>query len=396
MMFSMASSMTSISVPRSYLLHAEAAKDGHELDVLFDGERAFPAMLEAIDGARSEILLESYIFLDDCGGRRFIDALKARALAGVSVRVLVDGFGSFSVFEGWRDELRRAGASLGIFHPVRPWRKRWSWGARDHRKLLVIDGTVAFLGGMNLSVDYAPADWNGSAWHDVQVRLGGPAVAALRSYFFETWRLAAVEERGDPIGNPVGNPVPIAYPPRGVFVLPLGVGQLRQRFRIRRNYQFLVRRATKSVRLMFGYFVPDLGWLRLLKNAARRGVDVRVMFPATSDVAAVQWAARSTYGTLLRSGVQVFEWLPTMLHAKVLAVDGVACAVGSYNLDRRSLLTNWELSVVVAGGDAASAIERQFTADQSRCRAVDPETWKRRGLGRRLLEQFYYAMRVWL
>ena len=388
----MASSLAPTSEAPRYLLHAEAAQDGHVADVLFDGERAFPAMLEAIAAARTEILLESYIFLADRCGRRFIEALGARARAGVCVRLLVDGFGSFSITESWRDELCRAGVIVGTFHPVRPWRPRWAWSVRDHRKLLVVDGSVAFVGGMNLSDDYAPQEWSGRGWHDVQVRLTGPAVAELRAQFFEIWRYAVLED-----GNGIApTTVPAEHPPTGVQVVPVGVGRLRQRFRIRRHYQFLVRRATSSVRLMFGYFIPDLGWLRLLKNAARRGVDVRVMFPARSDVPAVQWAARATYGTLLRAGVQVHEWLPTMLHAKVLAVDGIACAIGSYNLDRRSLLMNWELSVVVAGGDAASVIERQFTADESRCRRVDYEAWKRRGLSRRLLEQLHYAFRAWL
>lgn len=379
-----------VASARGYLLHSDSAREGNDPCVLFD-ERAFPAMLEAIAAARDEVLLESYILLDDRCGRRFIDALAAKAQSGVNVLVLVDGFGSFSTDERWRHELRKAGALVETFHPVRPWRPRWAWWVRDHRKLLVVDRTVAFVGGMNVSDDYGPMEWGGRAWHDVMVRLGGPAVADLRAHFFDAWHHAGAEHR-----EATGDGVESAYASDGVYVAPVGVGRLRQRFRVRRHYQHLVRRATSSVRMMFGYFIPDLGWLRLLKNAAKRGVDVRVMFPARSDVPAVQWAARATYGTLLRAGVQVFEWLPTMLHAKVLAVDGVACAIGSYNLDRRSLLRNWELSVVIAGGDAARTIERQFSDDEAQCRRIDATAWRRRGLAHRLLEQLHYAVRAWL
>jgi cardiolipin synthase len=146
---------------------------------------------------------------------------------------------------------------------------------------------------------------------------------------------------------------------------------------------------------MAGYFIPDRSWRRLLRNAVKRGVDVRVMFPHQNDILAMQWAAHATYGALLRSGVAVYEWLP-MLHAKVLSVDGVVCAIGSYNLERRSLLLNWELRVLVGDEATARTLDRNFDADLDRCIAIDRTSWARRGLLRRLVERFFYALRRWL
>ncbi len=378
-----------------YLLQPGAAVAGHAVELLF-AEHAYPAMLEAIAGARREVLLESYIFADDGAGRRFCAALLDRARAGVSVLVLVDGFGSLSLDERWKERLRDGGVALAVFHPVRPWRPRWEWSVRDHRKLLVVDGAVAFVGGMNVSDDYAPRAWGGRAWHDAQARVAGPAVSSLRRQFAAAWTRASGARpwTEGAEGTPAAAPPPAGGD--GALVQPLGVGGPRERRRIRKHYQFLVRRAERTVRMMFGYFIPDRGWIRLLRNAARRGVDVRVMFPGQTDVPAMMWAARATYGRLLASGVRVFEWQASTLHAKVLSVDRAACAIGSYNLDRRSLLLNWELSVLVAGGEAAAAFEERFELDETTSREVTWEEWEARGPVARIAERFSYALRPWL
>jgi cardiolipin synthase len=373
-----------------YLLHPEAGTLGNAVHVLFGSPEAYPQMLDRMAHAQSEILLESYIFADDSTGKTFAEMLAQKARDGIRVHLLIDGFGSFGFPESRQRELRAAGVQLAVFHPVRPWRPRWSWSVRDHRKLLVVDGTVAFIGGLNISDEDAAGRPERRAWHDVHAQIQGPATAELRR---NSSGLAPRDRREYRF------PCPTPSCPQRLLAMHLSsrsVGGYRERRRIQKHYQYALRRAQSTVRVMFGYFVPDRGWLRLLGNTARRGIDVRVMFPAHSDVPALQWAARATYGRLLRAGVQVFEWEPSMLHAKALAVDGVVCAIGSYNLDQRSLLVNWELSVLVAGGSAARCIEQRFESDEQNCTKLDLSTWSKRGLLQRIAEWFFYTLRHWL
>jgi cardiolipin synthase A/B len=252
---------------------------------------------------------------------------------------------------------------------------------------------VAFTGGLNIADDYAPAAWGGRDWHDVHCRVTGPAVDDLRRQFVSAWRHASGENGKPPPLGLVPSPLQGTGTAR---VQVLGVGPLRGRRRIRQHFHFAVRQAQHTVRIMAGYFIPDRGWRRLLRNAVRRGVNVQVMFPHRSDISAVQWAARATYGALLKAGVKLYEWLPSMLHAKVLSVDGMVSSIGSYNLDRRSLLLNWELSVLVGDDATARDLDRRFDADLDRCVALDRATWARRGFFRRLVERFFYALRRWL
>jgi len=161
--------------------------------VLVDGAETYPAMLAAILGARREVLLETYIFESDSAGRRFLHALCERALSGVTVRLIVDGAGSWNMSYADRDALLDAGVHLATFHPVGPWRRRWGWSIRDHRKLLVVDEEFAFTGGLNIGDEYAPREWNGKGWHDIHVRVQGPVVADLRRFFFDSWRYSSPE-----------------------------------------------------------------------------------------------------------------------------------------------------------------------------------------------------------
>src|SRR3954464_13428142 len=184
-------------------------RPGHRVEVLIDGAAAYPAMLGAILSARREVLLETYIFESDAAGRRFHHALCDRALAGVEVRVVVDGAGSWGFSSADRRALLDCGVHLATFHPVGPWRARWGWSVRDHRKILVVDEEAAFVGGMNIGDDYAPVDWGGKGWHDVHARVEGPCVQDVRRYFFDSWTYAV------PDPAPATAPAPAGGPRRG-------------------------------------------------------------------------------------------------------------------------------------------------------------------------------------
>jgi cardiolipin synthase len=380
-----------------YFLHPQLAEPGHAVQVLFGGEQAYPAMLLAIATAQQEILLETYTWSDDELGRRFAAALIERARTGVRVRCVIDGIGSFGFDSALADELRRNRIELAVFHPVAPWRRRAGLSVRDHRKLLVVDGQVAFLGGLNLSRQYAPKEWGGHGWHDVHVRVEGPAAFDLERLFAKTWRYTAGERLALAAHRPqAAGREPLAVASSTANVQVLAIDTRRSRRLIRRHYEHALRRARRQIVIMAAYFIPDRGLRAILRKAVGRGVEVRVLLPHHSDVPIVQEASRHTYAALLRAGVQIYEWLPAMLHAKTIVVDGEYCAIGSYNLDRRSLLYNWELSMATDDARTCRAIEADFERSLQSARRIDRAQWHRRGMLARLIQWFAYLFRNWL
>jgi cardiolipin synthase len=364
---------------------------GHRVDLLVDGAAAYPAMLEAIAAASREIHLETYIWEGDKTGQRFAEALAERARAGVTVRAVIDAVGGFGLPEPLRRRMRDAGVELVDFHPVAPWRRRWGWGVRDHRKVLVVDGRAAFAGGLNLGDEYAPREWGGKAWHDVHLRVIGPGVREIQKEFAATFRYVA-DANTEPLVVRRDTPAIAGH----ARIQVLASSNRRGRKRIRRAHYHAMKRAQERIWMAQAYFIPDRALRRILRNAVGRGVDVRVMLPQKSDVPAVFWASRAVYTRLLRAGIQIFEWTPTMLHAKTVCVDGIWSSVGSYNLDWRSFLYNWELSLAIVDRRTATALERRFEADLDSCVPVTLDTWAKRPLWRRLLEGFFYVFRRWL
>jgi cardiolipin synthase len=370
---------------------------GHRVHWLFGGDMAYPAMLDAIASARIEILVETYIWASDANGRRFVDAVCIKAHEGIRVRCVIDGAGSWGFDSGLIERMRGAGVQLAVFHPVGPWRRRWGWQVRDHRKLLVVDGRVAFCGGMNLGDDYAPAKWGGRNWNDVQVQVEGPAVHDLRRLFEQSFRYAqpetfeahAVQARLPPL-----QPMPVHG--SATRVQALAVGRFLHRRTIHHHLLHAMGAARERIFIEAAYFVPDRPLRSALKRAARRGVDVRVITPRHSDVPFLGDASRYTWASLLRGGVRLFEWLPGMLHAKTVSIDGAWCAVGSYNLDSRSLNYNWEVTVEVLDPALVEELDEKFRDDLDRCDPVEMDSWRRRGLLQRIRERFFYFFRSWL
>jgi cardiolipin synthase A/B len=418
-------------------LQPEGLIPGNGLRLLVDGE-AFEAMLEAIGQARERIDLETYIWADDRTGRRFTAALTERAKASVQVRCLIDGGGSFGTPDSLFGPLRAAGGRVAVFHPVGPWRRRWGWTVRDHRKLLLIDDRLAFTGGINLGDEYAPRtpEWGGKGWHDLHLRIEGPAASDFARLFEDAWRYVTGDKARTPppplepaekwVPGPSGAPQPPSLPPlpggglalalRGPSALvpgssaalapgaprlsglvqPLAVGRRLGRKFIQRHYQHAVSMARRRVYVFCAYFIPNRSWRRVLRRAASRGVDVRVLVPRTNDIPAVHFASRYTYQALLDSGVRIFEYLPSMMHAKALVVDGVWAAVGSYNLDQRSLMYNWEITAAVVDPEVCAALEARFASDLEQCREIDPVRWPKRGLRHKLRERFWHFFRLLL
>jgi cardiolipin synthase len=373
----------------------------NRVDLLIDGPSTYRAMLEAIRGARRHVHLETYIFASDDVGREFAAALTERCRAGVAVRVLYDAFGCIDSPAAFFEELREAGVDVREYHGLDPSvpSSFAELNTRDHRKILVVDGHVAFTGGINVSRSYSSASSRprgrdrrtARGWRDTHVMIRGPAVAGFQRRFVAHWReLGGETAECDEL-----------YPPpegRGDDLVQIvdargGSGALSA---IYHAYLHAMELAAQRIWITQAYFAPDQRFLDTLRAAARRGVDVRIIVPGVSDVGLVLHASRSRYGKLLRSGVRLYETRDTVLHAKTAVIDGVWSTVGSSNLDRRSFLHNDEVNAIVLGRRFAALLERQFLADVNEAKPVLLRDWRRRPMAHRAVEAVSRVVDYWL
>jgi len=373
---------------------------GNKATLLEDGPATYAAMLAAIDGARSSIHMEMYIFEGGEVGERFAAALAARRKAGVKVRVIYDSMGSIETPKEFFEGLRQAGIEVVEFNPVSAagvLQKGIELDHRDHRKLVVVDGRVAFLGGINISKVYGsgssrpsrPADQpiKDRPWRDTQVELQGPVVAQLQHAFLEQWAKvrkeapltdAALYPQLSSVGKDVVRAMP-GSPDDGVD--PSYIALISA-----------IEAAATQVRITNAYFVPARELLEALERAARRGVAVELILPGYSDNWLVTQAGHAYYEDLLEAGVKIYERKNRLLHAKTAVVDGVWSTIGSTNLDWRSLTHNDELNAVVLGPDFAAGMDAMFDKDRALSTPITRESWAERPITDRVKEQ---AARCW-
>jgi cardiolipin synthase len=363
--------------------------DSNRLRLLRDGREAFPAMLEAIAAAKREVLLEMYWIQGDKAGRMFRDALAAKAREGAQVRVSYDALGSIGAPPSMWQPLRDAGGEVIEFGPVSPLRKRFRLDRinfRDHRKILVVDGEVAFTGGLNIGDPWLPREQGGGDWRDDGIEVKGPVAGELRSLFFETWRR-------------LGHVVPLdagrfGRRPHGrVVVLTNGHGRRRG---IRHAYLQAIRRATQRIDITNPYFLPGPIFLAALKSAQNRGVEVRILVPGLNDVWVVSMAMSSVIGRLLEANAKVFAYQGRVLHAKTAVVDESFTTVGTYNLDARSRRYNRECSIAIYDPAVAREARQSFERDLSQSTELSVSSWKQRSLAHRLFAWFAYPLRQFL
>lgn len=358
--------------------------------LLKDGERAFPEMLEAIASAQTQVWIEMYWFAADTIGRQFFAELSLAVERGVDVRVLYDSFGSLGTDSRFFTALAAAGAKVLEFNPVSPLQQRFgiqSLVKRNHRKLVICDG-VAFVGGLNIADEWLPVALGGQGWRDDVVRVVGPVVAQLEQTFATSWR-----EGG---GVPLPEPGPERPPQGRARAAVLQEAHFGQRRRALWAYRIRLRQAKDEVLIANAYFVPNRTLLRGLMGAAKRGVDVRIMLPEKSDVGVVRIAGRAAWGKLLRAGVRIYLWKPSILHSKTAVVDRHWVTLGSYNLDYLSMLTNAELNVSVLDADFARVMAESFFADLERCDQVTWSQFRNRPMLERVVERTLYSFRSWL
>ena len=345
------------------------ATGGNAVELLAEDERAFERIEQSIAAAEKAVWAEYYIIKRDETGRRFLDLLADRARAGVDVRLLFDAVGSLGLDPDKLAAIRAAGGHVESFLPVNPLRRRWAVHLRNHRKLIVVDGATGFTGGMNVGDEYSGRARRRGEVHfrDSHLAVRGPAVADMALTFAEDWLFATEEELPLP-----PRPSSIDGADARVAVVTSGPDQKDNAAGL--VYFAAVAAAEKSVFLTTPYFVPDAPLIRALKTAAHRGVDVRLLVPRRPDVALVGAVARTYYPKLLRSGVRVFEYTRSMLHAKTLVVDGRLAIVGSANADIRSFKLNFEIGALVDDTALASVLEARFGDDLEGSEEVTAET----------------------
>lgn len=353
------------------------AVGSNTLSLYADGEDLFPDMLAAIRNAREAIYLESFIFRDDPVGRAFKSELCAKADQGIVVYVLFDGLAT--VLES--ASFKRFPANVQTLSYT-PFRQPWDvidlrHYAFEHRKLLVVDGRIGFIGGFNI------ADANSVSWRDTQLRIEGPAAAELSAEFEHFWSWLTPKRRIERRYRRSFDPL----------IRVLGTDAHRMTFPIRNMYMEAVERAERRVWLTNPYFVPDPALLEELKATARRGVDVRVLLPWQSNHGVVDWLSRGNFATCLEAGIRILGY-QGMIHAKTCTIDGAWSTVGTANLDRLSSAGNYEINVEVYSEALAAQMEALFESDTHKATEITAEAWARRPATLRLGEALLAPLRV--
>jgi cardiolipin synthase A/B len=352
------------------------------IDVLANGENFYEAELGAIRSAKSNINLEAYIFHRGEVAKRFVDALSERARAGVQVRVVVDALGSFSTPKSFFKPITDAGGHMEWYHPLR-WNNWTRVNNRTHREMLIVDGTVGFIGGAGIDDQWLLAEHKLPRWRDTVCRVRGEAVEGLQSVFLENW----LNSSGEILAGAQYFPIPEQDGDTRALVIdstPSFGGSTRAHV----LYQALIRSAKKSIYITTPYFLPDTSIREeMLRAIKERKVDIKIIAPGRkSDHAMTRNSSRALYGDLLKAGAEIYEYTPTMIHAKIMIVDGLWAVVGSTNFDNRSFGINDEVNLAARNFDLAARLTGDFENDLSQSRRVTYQDWKKRPIWERVFE----------
>ncbi|HEY3700275.1 MAG TPA: phospholipase D-like domain-containing protein [Spongiibacteraceae bacterium] len=397
----------------------------NEARLLIDGPQTYDAIFSAMANARHAIDVEVYIFEDDKIGNAMADLMLRKQREGVRVRLIYDSVGSVKTPRSLFDSMRDAGIQVIEFNPVNPLAgKLFDLNHRDHRKLVIVDGAIAYTGGINISSVYAHGSGisrksrTGGAesksadktrdnagnddniankdakskdgWRDTQIEIRGPAVAAISDLFNATWRAQGGAEAGG-----VGDIKNVAAH-GDKFIRVIGSSSDDKANIIYSDLLAAIENAQRDVHITMSYFSPDAKMIAALRQAGQRGVEVQLILPGFSDWWPVLEAGRSHYSTLLEAGIVIYERKDVFLHAKTAVIDGVWSTVGSSNMDMRSFLHNNEVNAVVLGNDFGQAMEEMFAADRQQANRIEKEAWQQRSLLSRIKQSVARLFTYWL
>ena len=372
---------------------------GNKVTLLADGQATYAAMFKALQNAKDHINLESYIIEDDDTGRKFADLLLQKQAEGVQVNIIYDSVGSMKTPAAFFKRLRDGGIQVVGFNPINPLKAREDWGLthRDHRKILIADGKVAIIGGINISEVYSSAPLIRKQskkapihWRDTDIQIEGQAVVEFQKLFLDTWQkqkgpklsernyFPDLKEKGNALVRVVGSTA--GETNRIPFIV----------------YVSAITFAEHSIHMTNSYFIPDDQIVKALTDAAERGVDVKIILPGITDSQLALYAQRYYYSDLLKSGVKIYEHSTSLLHAKTAVVDNVWSTVGSTNMDYLSLLKNDEVNALILSREFAVEMEKMFVTDLANSKQIQWDEWKERPLFPRIRVWFLHLFSRWL
>ncbi len=363
---------------------------GNRVKLISDGDTCFGEFIKAIKEASQSINLETYIFNSDEVGWEIARYLVEKSNSGVEVNVIYDSIGCIGTSPRLFDFMRAGGIEVLEYHPFIPWRKFWNVSLRDHRKILVVDGRIAFIGGVNIGKEYSGKQYHGDDWRDTHLRIEGPAVRDIQFFFIENWYRyggAIIDNyRHFPVIDETGNKL----------IMVLSSKSRRKIKPIRESYISAIKFARDSVLITNAYFIPNAKIYRSLIRAAKRGVNVCILLPGKSDIAIVKCASRYLYKRYLKGGIKIFEYTESVLHAKTAVIDGIWSTVGSSNLDRRSFKKNLEMNAIILDQQFGGQMEKMFYSDLENSIELKLENWSKRSLYNYVIEWICYRFRNYL
>jgi cardiolipin synthase len=356
----------------------------NKVSLLIDGSETFAAIFKVIEAARDHINIEMYILeeIESESGEKFSDALLKKQAEGVQVNIIYDSKGSFGTPTEFFTKLKDGGVQVVEFNPVNPLKSRGKWrlAKADHRKIVIVDGKLGITGGINISKVYSSGPSSGSAkakdadlpWRDTDIQIEGPAVAEMQKLFLETWE----RQRGEPLLG--GNYFPDIKGEGNALVRIVASSPGQENRLTFVMYVTAITFSEKTLHMTNAYFVPDKQTMKALTDAAKRGVDVKIILPGTTDSSLVLFASQYYYSELLKAGVKLYLRHDALLHAKTLVIDGVWSTVGSTNMDFWSFSSNDEINAVVLNREFADRMEKVFEQDMAASEQLTWETWKKR------------------
>ncbi len=354
---------------------------GNYIQVLKNGDKIFPAMLEAIDQAKERVEFLTFVYWTGNIAHKFAKALANKAEEGVEVFVILDSFGCAKMPDELFELMKKKGVQIEFFRPMSNW-KVWNMDNRTHRKVLICDGEIAFTGGVGIACEWEGDARNENEWRDTHFLIKGPAVFGLQAAFMENWIEA---------GRPLKFNHTVKRDPDADQKVAVQVIRTSASVRwsdIVMLYQVLIKMARENIRISTAYFNPNSVIIDLLKDAAARGVDVQLMMPGKitdQDVAKV--AGDESFDTLLDAGIDLFYYQKTMLHSKIITIDGILSCIGSANFNHRSMLKDDEINVVILDEQVTGKLNDHFWEDLEHCEKIEKGRWKKRSLLKRASEK---------
>lgn len=366
------------------------ASEGNELTLLRNGDEIFPAMLSAIAAAERTVDFMTYVYWQGAIAEEFAEAFADQARAGVRVRVLIDAVGGAKVEKRLVTKMEKAGVHVAWFR--KPWTKSpFKQNHRCHRKVLVVDETTAFTGGVGIAQEWCGDARNSNEWRDTHVRVRGPAVDGLAAGFSQNWA-----EEGESMQDSRDTFPTHDQPGKSVVQVVRGSASIGWDD-MQSLFHIALSSAAEQIHLTTAYFAPSQDFIDLLTAKARAGVSVQILLPGPgADKRVCQLASESVYAELVDAGVTVWNFQPTMLHAKVLTVDGVLGIVGSSNFNRRSMDHDEEIAMAVLDPSFVQQLDEHFTQDLERSLEIDLDRWRNRSTSQRVVEKAVQPVRRWL